>query len=61
MPAKWVRVIEGMEGWDFLERWLVTWGIVTSMPMVTAAALVGVRRSIDTSSVGLVPVERRAW
>ena len=49
MLAKWVRVIWGIDGWDFLERELETWGIDTSIPMVTAAAVVGVRRSMETS------------
>ena len=29
MLAKWVRVIWEIDGWDFLERELETWGMVT--------------------------------
>jgi hypothetical protein len=49
MLAKWVLVISGIDGWDFLERELETWGMVTSIPIVTAAALEGVRRSTEIS------------
>jgi hypothetical protein len=49
MLAKWVLIINGIDGWDFLARALETWGMVTSMPMVMAAACVGVRRSMETS------------
>jgi hypothetical protein len=38
-------------GWDFFARVLKTCGIVTSMPMVVVAAVVGVRRSTDMSRV----------
>jgi hypothetical protein len=37
MLAEWVRIIEGIDGWDFLARVLETWGMVTLMPMVMAA------------------------
>ncbi len=39
MLAKWVLVINGVDGWDFLERELETWGIVALIAMVTAAIL----------------------
>ena len=48
MVAKWVHVIWGSDGWDFFERELETWGMVMSIPMVTAAVVVGVRRSTET-------------
>jgi hypothetical protein len=49
MLAKWVYKIRGMEGRDFLGRVLETWGILTLMPIVVVWAVVGVRRSKETS------------
>jgi hypothetical protein len=50
MLAKWILEISGIDGWDFLARVLETQGIVTLIPMVVAAAVVGVvSRSMDMS------------
>jgi hypothetical protein len=37
MLAKWVLVISGIDGWDFLARLFKTWGVVMLIPMVLAA------------------------
>jgi hypothetical protein len=41
-------VIRGMDGLDFLDRALEIGGMVTSIPMVMALAVFGVRRSMET-------------
>jgi hypothetical protein len=50
MLAKWVLDMGRIGGWDLLAKVLKTWGVVTSILIVVAAAVVEVRKSTDTSS-----------
>jgi hypothetical protein len=58
MLANWVHEIRRIDGWDFLERALETWEMVTSMLMVMAGMGIGrgeeVYGDIEGAAAGMI-------